>query len=314
MKKTTLLTLAALAMLPSLSRSDTPAAPAAPDSAAAAGGLRFTIAVTKFENHANYNGRFQLADTWGAMLTDTLQQSGHFIVIGEADMRDAAMKEQDFAKSGRVAGGDKAPATGFMTPAQLLIKGEITNFQTTSGEHGGFAVRGFNIGMGGDTAEINVVIYVVDSTTGQVVASKKVIGTAKSSGLSVGFSDRDWSGDMGGFKKTNVGTAVEQAIDQGVAFIITQIPSLHWSGNVILVKGAQVYINRGSREGVTVGQVFKVGSSEVLRDPATGETLDVAFTEKGQIRVESVKEKISICSVVSGDGLANGMSVAPVTP
>ena len=122
------------------------------------------------------------------MLTDSLQQSGHFIVLGEADMRDAAMKEQDFAKSGRVAGGDKAPATGFMTPAQLLIKGEINNFQTTSGQHGGIAVRGFNIGVGGDTAEINAVIYVVDSTTGQVVASKKVIGTAKSSAVSVGFS------------------------------------------------------------------------------------------------------------------------------
>jgi curli biogenesis system outer membrane secretion channel CsgG len=291
---------------------DAPAPAAA--STTPAGGLRFSIAVTKFENHANYYGRFQLADTWGAILTDTLQQSGHFIVLGEADMRDAAMKEQDFAKSGRVAGGDKAPQTGFMTPAQLLIKGEITNFQTTSGGHGGIGIHGFNIGLGGDTAEINVVVYVVDSTTGQVVASKKVIGTAKSSAVSVGFSDRDWSGDMGAFKKTNVGTAVEQAIDQAVAFIVAQIPSLHWSGNIILVKGTQVYINRGSREGVSPGQLFKVGSSEILRDPATGETLDVSFTEKGQIKVDTVKEKVAICSVVSGDGLANGMAVAPVTP
>ena len=146
------------------------------------------------------------------------------------------------------------------------------------------------------------------------MASKKVIGTAKSSAMSVGFVDRDFGGDIGGFKKTNVGTAVEQATDQGDAFIITQIPNLHWSGNVILVKGPQVYINRGSREGVAVGEVFKVGSSEVLRDPATGETLDVAFTEKGQIKVVSVKEKIAICAVVTGDGLENGMSVAPVTP
>jgi hypothetical protein len=107
---------------------------------------------------------------------------------------------------------------------------------------------------------------------------------------------------------------MEQAIDDAVAFIVTQIPSLHWSGNVILVKGTQVYINRGSREGVAAGQVFQVGTSEVLRDPATGETLDVAFTQKGQIKVDSVKEKIAICSIVSGDGLANGMAVAPLNP
>jgi curli biogenesis system outer membrane secretion channel CsgG len=310
MKKLGFLALAASLALPPIARADGPAAPAD----AAAGGLRFSIAVTKFENHANYSGPFQLSDTWGSMLTDSLQQSGHFIVLGEAEMRDAAMKEQDFAKSGRVAGGDKAPATGFMTPAQLLIKGDITNFQTTSGQHGGLAFGGISLGGGGSEAEINAVIYVVDSTTGQVVASHKVLGHVKSSGLSVGFTNRDWSGDMGGFKKTNVGTAMEQAIDDGVAFIVAQIPSLHWSGNVILVKPPMVYINRGTREGVSAGQVFKVGSSEILRDPATGETLDVAFTEKGRIKVETVKEKISICSIVAGDGLENGMSVAPITP
>jgi curli biogenesis system outer membrane secretion channel CsgG len=307
MKHIAMLALAFSLVLPTALRADDAAAPAA-------GGLRFSIAVTKFENHANYSGPFQLSDTWGAMLTDSLQQTGHFIVLGEADMRDAAMKEQDFAASGRVAGGDKAPVTGNMTPAQLLIKGEITNFQTTSGSHQGLGFGGISLSVGGDTAEINTVVYVVDSTTGQVVASKKVIGTAKSSGMNVGFSNRDWSGDMGGFKKTNVGTAMEKAIDDAVAFIVTQLPSLHWSGNVILVNGPHVYINRGSREGVAVGQVFKVGTSEVLRDPATGETLDVAFTEKGQIRAETVKEKISICSVISGDGLDKGMSVAPATP
>jgi curli biogenesis system outer membrane secretion channel CsgG len=282
--------------------------------ASATGGLRFSIAVTKFENHANYSGPFQLSDTWGAMLTDSLQQSGHFIVLGEADMRDAAMKEQDFAASGRVAGGDKAPATGFMTPAQLLIKGEITNFQTTSGGNQGIGFGGFRVATGGDEAEINTVVYVVDSTTGQVVASKKVLGTAKSSALSVGFTGRDWSGDMSNFKKTNVGTAMEKAIDDAVAFIVTQIPSLHWTGSVILVNGNHVYINRGSREGVAVGQVFKVGTSEVLRDPATGEALDVAFTEKGQIKADIVKEKISICSVTTGAGFDKGMAVSPLTP
>jgi curli biogenesis system outer membrane secretion channel CsgG len=307
MKKIALLAFAVFLVQSAALRADDAAAPAA-------GGLRFSIEVTKFENHANYSGPFQLSDTWGSMLTDSLQQTGHFIVLGEADMRDAAMKEQDFAASGRTAGGDKTPVKGEMTPAQLLVKGEITNFQTTSGSHQGIGFGGFNIAAGGDTAEINAVIYIVDSTTGQVVASKKVIGTAKSSGMSVGFTNQDWSGNMGGFKKTNVGTAMEKAIDDAVAFLVTQLPSLHWSGSVVLVNGPHVYINRGTREGVAVGQIFKVGTSDILRDPATGETLDVAFTEKGQIRADTVKEKISICSVISGTGLENGMAVAPATP
>src|SRR5208283_5964787 len=111
------------------------------------------ITVTKFENHAGYSGaQFNLSDTWGEMLTDSLMQTGKFIVLGEADMRQAAMQEQDFAAGGRTAGGDKTPVKGNMTPAQLLVKGVITNFQTTSGQHGGIGLYGVHVGGGGDTA------------------------------------------------------------------------------------------------------------------------------------------------------------------
>jgi curli biogenesis system outer membrane secretion channel CsgG len=295
------------AILPVLARADTPPAPPA------SGGLRYSIEVVKFENHARYTGQFELADCWGAVLTDSLQRTGRFIVLGEADMRTAAMAEQDFAKSGRAASGSKAPVTGAMTPAQLLIKGEITHFQDgTQGGGGGVGIAGFNIGVASSTAEINALIYVIDASTGQVVASKKVVGTCKSSGISAGFSNSRWNGDVKSFKTTNVGKALEGAIDQAVDFCTSQIPNLHWTGDVILVKGAQVYINRGDREGVTAGQMFKVGSAEQLRDPGTGELLDVSFSQVGQLRVDSVKEKISICSIVSGQGIAPGMNIEPL--
>ncbi len=306
MKKLAVLaSVAALCLLPARAENST-AAPAK-------GGLRYTITVTKFENRAGYSGQFALSDTFGAVLTDTLQNTGRFIVIAEADMRNAAMAEQDFATSGRTAGGDKAPVKGNLTPAQLLVKGEITNFQDgTAGGGGGIGFAGIRVGASGGVAEINAVIYIVDSTTGQVKASKKVVGQVKSSGLNVGLSRGGFDGDIGGFKKTNVGKAMDAAINEAVAFCMAQLESLPWTGNVILVKGKQVYFNRGSREGVSVGQIFKVGSSEVLRDPGTGEVLDNSFTEKGQICVDSVKEKISICTLTSGDGVEQGMSVSPV--
>jgi curli biogenesis system outer membrane secretion channel CsgG len=304
--------LAVIAVLPLLCLQPARAEDTPPAAAPATGGLRYTITVSKFENHAGYSGSFALSDTFGAVLTDTLQNSGRFIVIAESDMRTAAMSEQDFAASGRAAGGDKKPVTGNMTPAQLLVKGEITGFQDgTQGGSSGIGFGGIHVGGGGSTAEINAVIYVVDSTTGQVKASKKVVGQAKSSGLSIGLSNHNFSGDLSSFKKTNVGKAVEAAIDEAVAFCVSQLDSLPWTGNVILVKGSQVYFNRGQREGVKAGQIFKVGSSEILRDPGTGEVLDNSFTEKAQIRVDTVNEKVSICSIVSGSGIEQGMSVAP---
>ncbi len=275
------------------------------------GNLRYSIMVSKFENRSNWSGQWNLADTFGAVLTDSLQQTGKFIVIAEKDMRGEAMAEQDLGESGRTAGGKKTPIKGQMTPAQLLVKGEITHFQaSTTGGGGGLRIGGFRIGGGKDTAEINAVVYVVDSTTGQVVASKKVVGQADRTGLDVGFSDRDWGADLGGFKKTNVGKAVEKAIDEAVAFISGQLEKIPWEGTVVMVKGGKIYINRGSREGVAPGQSFVVGTASQLRDPDTGELLDTSVQKTGTIVVESVKEKISIAKAVSGGSkIQKGMTV-----
>ena len=80
---------------------------------------------------------------------------------------------------------------------------------------------------------------------------------------------------------------------------------------MVLVKDDKVYINRGAREGVAVGQTFVVGDVEVIRDPDTGEMLDEDMTEVCRLQVSEVKEKLSICSVTGGDAAAveKGMKV-----
>ena len=286
------------------------AAPALADT----GGLRYSIAVTKFENRSAFpEGQFALAQTFSAVLTDSLQQTGRFIVLGEKDMRVEAIGEQDFAASGRVAAGNKRPETAQMTPAQLLVKGEITHFQqSTGGGKSGITIKGITLGAESDTAVINAVIYVVDSTTGQVVASKKVKGEASRMGMQVGISQlRDVTADLGAFKQTNIGSAVEKAIDQAVGFILGQLERIPWEGSVILVsKDGKVYINRGSREGVTRGQTFTVGTAERLRDPNSGEVLDVTLEKVGTIVVEQVRDKISIGKATEGAAnIQKGMSV-----
>jgi len=276
----------------------------------AAGELRYSILVSKFENKSNWHGKWILGDAWGAVLTDTLNQTGKFIVLGENDMRAEAMGEQDFAASGRAAGGGKKVTKGQMTPAQLLVKGNITHFEDgTLGGGGGFGFKGIKVGAKGSKSEINLVMYIVDSSTGQVVASKKCYGTVTKGGLSLGLSKDGFSGDVGGFKKTNAGKAMEMAAGEGVDFLVAQLETIPWTGNVILVKGKSVYINRGTREGVSKGQVFNVGDATVLRDPDTGELLDQSLETVGSIKVKKVKEKIAICSISSGKGIKKGMTV-----
>jgi curli biogenesis system outer membrane secretion channel CsgG len=268
----------------------------------ATGNLRYSITVTKFENQAGWHGHWDIGNAWDTVLTDMLNQSGKFIVLGETDMRAAALDEQDFAASGRTAGGAKAPVTGQMTPAQILVKGAITHVQgETASAGGGIRIKGFKIGGKGGKGEVNATIYMVDSTTGQVVASTNVVGTHKRKGLGVGYNTGSWGAAFGGNTNDNVGLAVQDACAQAVDFLTAQLPNILWSGSVVLVKNGQVYVNRGSREGIGVGQMFSVGEVEVLRDPDTGEVLDESMTEIARLKVSQVKEKLSICDVVSGD-------------
>jgi curli biogenesis system outer membrane secretion channel CsgG len=278
----------------------------------AEGGLRYSITVTKFENKAGWHGQWDIGDAWGTVMTDMLNQTGKFIVLGEKDMRQEAMGEQDFAASGRTAGGGKAPVTGQMTPAQLLVKGAITHVQdSTAGGGGGIRVKGIRVGGKGGKGEINATIYIVDSTTGQVLASKSVVGTSTKKGLSLGYSGSGWGGDVAGFKNDNVGKAVEAACSEAVDFLLAQLPNVPWSGSVVMVKGNQVYINRGEREGVKVGQSFIIGDTEVIRDPDTGEVLDSSVKEVARLKAVQVKEKLTICEVTSGKSaqVRKGMGV-----
>lgn len=284
---------------------------------AAQGNLRYSIMVNKFENKANWAGRWNLGDAWGEILTDQLFQSGRFIVLGEADMRGAALAEQDLAATGRVAGGKKAPKMGRMTGAQLLVKGAITHAQETKGAGGGFSLgkgflKGVTVGADTGSAEINVTIYVVDSTTGQVKGSKSVIGKSGRKGLNFGYHGSKLGGlvgDLGGFEKDNMGQATTDAINQAVEYIVSQLDSIPWEGSVALAKADKLVINRGTREGVAVGMKFDIGKVEEIVDEDTGEVLDSEMTKLGTVTVTEVKEKLAYTTPL--EGAEKGMGVHP---
>lgn len=279
----------------------------------AQGGLRYTIQVRKFENNAGWRANWDLGDAWGAVLTDKLQESGKFIVLGEQDMRVEAMEEQDFATSGRTAGGNKAPETGLITPAQMIIKGTITSFDDgTGGGDTGASYRGVGVRLGGDKSRIAGVVYVVDTTTAQVLASHNFEAEVKAGRVKLSLAKNGFYGDVGGFKKTPAGKVIEEACADVAKFLGTQLGStVQWSGTIVKGGEDRIIINRGSREGVSQGQVFRLGKSEEIRDPDTGELLDQDFVETGSVQITEVKEKLCYAKLVSGKAPQKGDSVFP---
>lgn len=282
------------------------------------GGLRYSITVTKFENEAQWGGQWDIGDGFKTIMTAALDGSGKFIVLGDSEMRNEAMKEQDFAASGRTAGGKKAPQVGRMTPAQLLVRGSVTHVQndTTGGSGGLNLPGGLRLGGSGGKAEVNITIYLVDSATGQVKASTKVVGQSGRKGISVGY----WGSKLGGatgdldmYKKDNVGKACENAVAQAVEFLQKKLDKVPWQASVVLATPEKIGINRGTREGVTEGMKFQVGTSEDVVDPDTGDVLDSTIKKIGVIEVTEVKEKLTYCKPIEGAGkIEKGMAAFPI--
>ena len=185
------------------------------------GGLRYSVTVTKFENKAGWSGQWDLGDAWGTVFTDILNQTGQFIVLGEKDMREEAMDEQDLAASGRTAGGAKAPVTGQMTPAQLLVKGAITHVQeSTTGGGGGFGVKGVGVGGGEGRGrdQRHHLHRRLDHRPGARLEERRRQGRPagrRARLLRLATS----GGDFGAFKKDNVGKAVEAACAEAAEFL-----------------------------------------------------------------------------------------------
>lgn len=274
------------------------------------GGLRFTVVVDKFENKSG-NDRV-LGDEWATMLTSALHESGQFIVVAQDDMQLNALKEQLRGLSGVTAQGRKTAARGQMSPAQLLVKGVITHFQQGSANQGGGIGFGkIRVNAGRKKTEIRSTIQMIDATTGALVAAKSFVGIAQGRAFSVGAREGNGEGNVDMSQDDNVHEAFEKAIEEVIPWMVAQLPSVSWRGSVVKVAAGKVIINRGSREGVAVGDEFIAGESEILRDPDTGELLDEVIHERARIKVVQINDRTATCTVVSGDQgqIVTGMAV-----
>jgi len=258
----------------------------------AARGIKKTVAVFDFQNDSGYSSKINLGQDFSTQLSDALVQSGKFIVLSRDDL-DVVMAEQDLAESRRFAKSNTAK-TGKIIPAQILIKGKITEFEEeTSGGGQGLSVKGFTIGAKKTSAHVAVIVQLIDSQTGEIINSKRVEGSAKSGGFTLGYSG-EFDIDSSNFKKTPLGKAIQIAIDNAVEFVGRQSNNISWRGKVILVKNNIIYINAGENMGVKVGDNFSIyRKGEVLIDPDTGIELGYESEKIAEIDLIDTQEKFS---------------------
>ena len=173
------------------------------------------------------------------LLVDGLVEDGSYRVI-ERKRLDAILAEQNFSNSDRAdPGAAKTAQIGKALGVKYLIVGSITKFGTEKKDvgigGGGWGGGGFGLGKIGTTegkATVALALRIIDTSTGEIMASAKGQGTSKRSGLLLGGGGGNWHG--AGVGEINMGSSEYRETILGEA---TEIAVKDVSGKLINAKG-----------------------------------------------------------------------------
>jgi curli biogenesis system outer membrane secretion channel CsgG len=267
-------------------------------------GLKHAVGCKDFDNQAGWHGQWELGNNLSIMLESALFDTGRFVIVEREKLTDV-IAEQDLAASGRTAKAGKVAQTGLIRSARYIATGAVTTVdEKQSGGNAGISFKGISLGGGKSDAQVTLIVKLIDTTTGEIVAKESITGKAGNIGLNVGISKGGVNTDLGGFKKTPLGQAAQDCINKASEFIAKKMESFPFEGSVIKVSNnGQVLINRGSEFGMESGQELVMATQgELLTDPDTGEVLgNEEGSVIGKIKVAKVTEKVSYCDVLEGE-------------
>jgi curli biogenesis system outer membrane secretion channel CsgG len=265
-------------------------------------GLKQAIGCKDFANEAGWHGQWEIGRNLTIMLESALFDSGRFVIVEREKLGDV-LSEQNLAASGRAA-KSKVAQTGLIRSARYIASGAVTEVsENQSGGGAGVSFKGISLGGGKKEAQITVIVKLIDTTTGEIVAKERVVGKAGGTRLNVGVSVGGLNTDMGGFKETPLGQAAQDCIVKASEFIAKKMESFPFEGSVVKASGGKVYINRGSEFGMEVGQdLIMATEGETLTDPETGAILGKEDGKTiGKLKVAKVDAKLSTCDVTDGE-------------
>jgi curli biogenesis system outer membrane secretion channel CsgG len=274
-------------------------------------GVRHALGIVDFTTAQNVSIDESVAQNMRAMLESALFATNRFVIVERGNL-DAVAQEQDLQKGDRAAKASSVAQTGKLRSARYLAACTVTEASSsTSGDSGGIAIHGIRLGGSSSKSAIVLVVKVIDSTTGEIVASERIRGEAGKSGVNLGLEQQGWSGELSSFAETPIGQAAQDCINKAVVFIAHKMETTAVEGVIVSVSEQSIIINLGQNYGINAGQKFTVRrQGETLTDPATGEILgNSEGAVVGTIEVTSTREKLSYCKLADGELPARGDAV-----
>jgi len=264
------------------------------------------IAVTAFENKVKTpwgDPSWRIGEGLAEMLTTELVKTGRFTVVERLALGDV-VREQQLSQSGLISRGSGV-GTGQILGAQYVVRGAVTEFEhRASGGGAGIGVTQFQIEGNIQNGHVAVDIRIIDTSTGQVVASHHAAKVVPGGGgaFAAQAGTVNFGGDL--FFRTPIGQATRGAIQDALQFILmTRLKAAPRSFSIVKVDRRQVYINAGANMGVKIGDLFTVYSKgEELVDPETGINLGSTEQITGLVEITRVEPKYSIGVIRRGAG------------
>lgn len=224
-----------------------------------------------------------------ADIENALRNGRKFEVLSRrASALAAVRKEQALAES-ELAAGDAAQS-GQISNAQAIVNVEVLSF--SFGRSSRAVPNMANKWTVSDACGIELSVQIIDTSTTSILASFP-IKASTSSGQAVVNS-------VGGASRGIMDKTLEKAAGSLANMVADSIFPIQ----VITVKDAKIWINRGNDSGMKVGEIFDVFEpGEELVDPQTGESLGTTETEVGRAKVTRINPKVSIVEMVKGKAI-----------
>jgi len=225
------------------------------------------------------------------MLTAALYETKRFDVVEQKRVEE--IKKQQTRKDVMEPSPASLKEAGKVLGAQYLVYGTVNEWNPNRGRK--------SVGPGGvfggtkQEAEIVITFALTDVANGQTLFTTNE--RARMGEWSFSFAN----GQQGTEQKTPVSYAIRACANKAAFKIATFLRDQKWKGTVVDVQGPKIYVNAGSRQGMSpqlLLSVFKV--ARIIKDAEGRMSLGEDLQGTGTLMVDSVQPGFSIAHVQNG--------------
>lgn len=247
-------------------------------------GQKKKVGVLNFENSSTKKGE-DIGRGISDMLVTSLVKSGKYDVVERSSL-EKVLKEQKLGLSGFID-SDQAKKVGKILALDAMVMGKLTKYQEEIKQDIWTGYTKYIVRVGLD-------IRVVDIESGKIILAETAEGDSQKKALI--YTD-PYTGQSKviegtvGIDESMFSDAARKSVDNIMAKLAKSTPL---EGLVAKVDGSEIVINIGSLAGVQKDMELKVfRKGEEIKDPATGQVLEVDIEEIAKIKIFQVSEKIS---------------------